>query len=215
MKESKLYKLPVSVSGHEPWNIQLEFSIDDITWTALEEQRLNAKSAMELTVERHGHYRLVSVRDAFCVGKMVGLNRVFISIIKKPSASIATTYETAAITPICQFSKAVIDIILEGTPPFSVLYQHRGVNGVIETRHSNSNVLNLKTNDVGMHWVSLISVSDANYWNVSANSVTAYQYQVLPLPRITFPRSAAFQVCSTYSTLASLAMQIFPRNFLF
>ncbi|KAG5355856.1 Nucleoporin POM152 [Yarrowia sp. B02] len=165
-------KLPVTLNGDGPWNVEYEY----IDGEKRERHRVQVNDANGFfTVARPGHYRLVSVRDAHCPGEIVHDAIFSLSWIARPAVKIVKAGNTEAKdgvlsrAPICEGDQDSVEIALEGSPPFTVLYRVTGPGGrtkdhEIQVATPFANV-RVETNAPGEYEYFFMGVLDSNYYD--------------------------------------------------
>lgn len=125
-------KLPVTLNGDGPWTVAYEYIDGDKR--EKHEVRVSEGNG-HITVDKPGHYRLNSVRDAHCPGEITHDAIFSLSWIARPAVKVvkAGNMESKAgiltRSPICEGDQDSIEIALEGSPPFTVVYRVEGPGG--------------------------------------------------------------------------------------
>jgi hypothetical protein len=109
--------LTVDFTGTAPWTFVLRRNMEDTTYTGI------TQDPYVFNVNKQGIYKITSLYDQYCTGDTVaGYGTATLSYIASPKATISGT------DTICTGDTATLNVLLEGTAPFSITYLVNGAN---------------------------------------------------------------------------------------
>lgn len=114
--------VPLRLTGERPWTVEWDFE-DENGNVKREKKTLGAPNEF-LTFAKRGQYRLVSVKDAHCVGKVVEQeNMVSIDYIGRPKAALEPMETLSVVNeakkqyvhqPMCAGEEGIVTLALKG-----------------------------------------------------------------------------------------------------
>jgi hypothetical protein len=109
--------LTVDFTGTSPWTFALRRNTQDTIYTGI------TQDPFIINVNKQGIYRIASLADKHCIGDTVaGYGTATLSYISSPKATISGS------DTICQGDTATLNVLFEGTAPFSITYLVNGAN---------------------------------------------------------------------------------------
>ncbi|KDN46128.1 hypothetical protein K437DRAFT_223794 [Tilletiaria anomala UBC 951] len=202
-------RLPITLTGEGPWEVVYTMNGQRVETTV-------AKADAELTVDRPGQYRLLSIHDSSCPGDVVESRAVWdVSWIEKPTVRFASDEGSVQRNgsllraAICRGVPDHVAIQAQGHFPVSLIYEgrlpetpgHRPILRDSLTVPQESAYVPLHTDEPGWHRYSLIGVGDALYSNQAGKYGTLEQ-MVFDNPSATFTSTSASTFC-LHDTLTS------------
>lgn len=173
--EDRMVRLPLRLQGEPPWTVEyrnLNDSDGDVTTGVFQ----NSNDGIE--VAQAGTYELLHVNDGTCPGNVdTTANKFTVEWIPRPSIQVP---ESAAIElvqdkyikrEVCEGDEDAVEVLLTGTPPFDVEYNHRvkpergsqSSNTKKFTAGINLASVRMETGEAGIHEYKISKVSDLSY----------------------------------------------------
>ncbi|GME38840.1 nucleoporin pom152 [Neofusicoccum parvum] len=191
--EGKQVALPMRLTGKAPWDIKYKNAEnpDDYVHSVT----LNNANDF-LDVDGKGLYELLDVRDAICPGSIDPAAKIFeVSLIPRPTLRIP---ESTTITlsgdkyirqEICEGDQDSLDVLLTGSPPYTVKYEHHAPGSGYQVKAINAALniasVSMDTSRPGVHQYKFTELADNNY---NHNPRT---FQQLKVEQLVNPRPSA------------------------
>ncbi|SCU92560.1 LAFA_0F11408g1_1 [Lachancea sp. 'fantastica'] len=213
IKEGSFAELPVSLSGIAPFAVSYQHINKAGQTTGTFKTEFLSSYKATLRAEKEGTYKLLSVTDRSCSGR-VGLNQEFgVSFLSKPSFSVVENSrlrESNGVlrkTSVCEKHEETVDLVLKGSPPFVVFYELTSPSNQIipksvhvATKYA---TINLPNDRAGQYTLTIKGISDSHYSEkdlakVGSGSVPKIiRQEVKPLPSVHFSEPGkTYRTCS-------------------
>jgi nucleoporin POM152 len=165
--EDAAVSLPLRLSGQAPWLVKYR-NLDASPSRLIEKKVWDENGA--ISTSQNGRYELVEVFDATCPGNIDESASIFeINWLPRPAVSVpgrTGVGENVSKRSVCQGDDDILELRMEGKPPFNVKYEHHR-SGQVKSRSlkSTSNVasLDLDTSKPGDNVYKFTGISDALY----------------------------------------------------
>jgi hypothetical protein len=137
--------LTVDFTGTSPWSFVLRRNLQDTTYTNITQDPLIILS------NKQGVYRIVSLNDKYCLGDtLAGYGTATLSYITSPKGTLSGK------DTICPGDTATLNVLLEGTAPFSITYLLNGTDPKTITNITQTNY-SLMVKGEGIYTLSAVS----------------------------------------------------------
>lgn len=227
IKEASSAELPLKLSGEGPFTVVFNYLNNKGEVKETKEAVFNSNYKPVLKVQKEGLYRLVSVRDQSCQGKIVDPQNTFhVQYLAKPHFSVVDHNRISKLdafnyikNDVCQGFEETIDLSLSGVPPFLIEYDMVSPLG---DKHSSSVQVATKyasikfpNEIIGEYSIKVKSVYDSNYGKMDLQKIShrpspiEIKQRVNPLPNIEFlDKGSTYRTCSANVDEAKLLQDI-------
>lgn len=214
IKEGTFAELPLRLSGVAPFVVAYQHLSPEGKVLGNYEATFHSSYKAVLKVDKEGKYKLLSVRDQSCSGKIEGIDDFVITFLEKPKFSVLEHnkitrksdlhFEKAK---VCQGFEESIDLALIGSAPFVVSYELISPSGQITSKSIQvaTKYASLKfPNDKSGSYVMNIRGAYDSYYTEQDLSRIGYVHDVVsieqsvnPLPSVQFlQRGKTYRTCS-------------------
>lgn len=235
-KRNSIVEIPLKLSGEGPFIVKYQHKGLDGRILGTFENRFETNYKANLKVTKEGLYQLLEVRDSTCRGEIIHKEEEFkVTYFTKPTFTIQDKFSklkkvTNSIfinNPVCQNTGETIDLLLTGSPPFTLNYDLVTPNGnvisekiQVTTRYTS---LKIPNNEAGEYIVTIKSIYDTNYEEQESTSSATINNDpdekiikqiVNPLPYIEFgEQEKTFRTCFANIDQKSLLDPISIKQF--
>ncbi|SCV05222.1 LANO_0H02740g1_1 [Lachancea nothofagi CBS 11611] len=214
IKEGAYAELPMSLSGVAPFTIMYQHTDKKGDVLGTYETKFLSSYKATLRVEKEGTYKLMSVKDRSCRGRVELNNEFGISFLSKPSFEVQEHNKlfrskdgSLKKREVCENYEETVDLVLTGSAPFVVYYDLLSPNGQISSKsvHVATKYASIKLpNDrAGSYTLTIKGVSDSHYSDKDlvkigfTTSDVVIKQDVRPLPSVQFSDPGkTFRTCS-------------------
>lgn len=215
IKEGAFAELPIKLSGEGKFTVSYQHSSKkgEVLGTHVAHFSSNYKPVLK--VKKEGSYKLISVRDESCQGKILPLNNDFkVTYLEKPHFSLIEHNKISRLNEanfmkkdVCQGFEETIDLSLTGVPPFLVEYDITSPLGdtlptfiQVATKYASLKFPNQQT---GEYVIKIKNVYDSNYYKTDLERIgythppISVRQKVNPLPTVQFlDKGKTYRTCS-------------------
>lgn len=227
IKEASFAELPLKLSGEGPFKVV--FSHSNVKGDILGTEEVHFKSNYKpvISVKKEGLYRLVSVRDQSCEGKIAEPNHTFqVKYLAKPTYSLIQHNRISKLddfnfrkNDVCRGFEETIDLSLNGVPPFLIEYDMVSPLGdsvsssvQVATKYAS---IKFPNDLVGEFTIKIKDVYDSNYAKSDLHKLAHKSSQFLikqrvnPLPEVEFlDKGGTYRTCSANLEQSKLLQDI-------
>lgn len=182
IKQGSSIDIPIKLSGEGQFMIKYAHLNENGKTLDTFEHKFQSNYKPVIQVDKEGRYRLLSVSDSSCIGNIINPNNEFkIVYLEKPSFSVIEqsigvkeTDRSFSKNPICQGNHGSVDLLLSGSPPFTLKYEIMSPNGAIlkKTMQVATKYATVKFPDYmsGEYVVTVKEIYDSNYGEIDMRS---------------------------------------------
>ncbi|QEU62394.1 Pom152 [Kluyveromyces lactis] len=227
IKEASFAELPLKLSGEGPFRITYNHLNNKGDVLETEEVTFSSNYKPALKVMKEGLYKLASIRDQSCVGKIVDPNHTFqVNYLKKPTYSLIEHNRISKLdafnyikNDVCQGFEETIDLSLNGVPPFLIEYDMISPLGElisssvqVATKYAS---IKFPNEVVGEYVIKIKNVYDSNYGKDDLQKLAykpsqlSIRQNVNSLPEIEFlEKGSTYRTCSANIEQSKLLQDI-------
>ncbi|SCU96904.1 LAME_0F17832g1_1 [Lachancea meyersii CBS 8951] len=214
MKEGSVAELPMSLSGIAPFTVTYQHVSKAGQVMGTFETKFLSTYKATLKVDNEGIYKLLSVKDRSCSGK-VGSNHEFeVSFLSKPSFTVVENSKLQQSqdgvlkkTSVCENYEETVDLVLKGSPPFVVSYDLTSPSNQITSKSihvaTKYATIKLPNDRAGRYTLTIKGVSDSHYSEKDLVKIgfvspdVVIKQDVNPQPSVLFSEPGkTFRTCS-------------------
>lgn len=214
IKEGSVAELPVRLSGEAPFTVTYQHLDINSNVLGTYDTKFHSNYKAVLKVGKQGIYKLTSVKDQSCQGKVTENEKFKIAFLDKPSF---TVLEHSRITKVnnlnfaknevCQGFEETVDLALVGSAPFVVAYELTSPTGQILTKSiqvaTKYAALKLPNDKPGDYVIKIKGVYDSYYGEQDLSKIgyvipdVTIKQRVNPLPKVLFEeKGKTYRTCS-------------------
>lgn len=236
--EGDSVKIPLSLKSSIGMSSsdQLNYTITDLFDSSISKSR-KLTNLNNFVVRDTGIYKLTSLMNGGCSGKISDEEEVRVSFYPRPNLTVSALPETVLkqhleenfasvhLRRVCQYRENRVQLNLQGSAPFIVDYDIKFPGGNVETKSlsadSNNIDFDLPTSQSGDYEVVFKGVYDKLYTKSrilrlgeSKGLSPVVRYDIFPLPNAIFPKSSNFvQICETALKTKKSSIPAIPVEF--
>lgn len=201
--EGSVAELPLRLSGESPFTVKYQHLDHNGDILGNFETKFSSIYKTSLKVTKEGSYKLLSVNDQTCEGRISEHDTFHVKFLEKPSFIVSEHNKMSKIKnnyfvkePVCKNIEESFDLLLKGSPPFVVNYELLLPNGQITTKSiqvaTKYASLKLPNDQHGDYIITIKGLYDSHYTEKKLakinfkNQVVNIKQTVKPLPMVEF-----------------------------
>ncbi|CAR23442.1 Pom152p [Lachancea thermotolerans CBS 6340] len=214
IKEGAFAELPLSLSGVAPFTVSYQHFDSKGEHMGTYDATFMSSYKAGLKVEKEGTYKLMSVKDRSCLGKISESKEFSVAFLEKPGFKVLEHNKLSkhddmvfAKDDVCENFEETVDLVLSGSAPFVLSYELMSPSGQIASRSiqvaTKFASIKLPNDRSGQYTLTVKGVSDSHYTEKDLAKIgfttldVVVKQHVRPLPAIGFAEPGkTFRTCS-------------------